>query len=788
MTDSAIRDTDAGADPVVPRLAATVERLHNQIRQAQAAADGRALIEMAKGVLVERLHCGPAQAATQLETLSARAGVSPLELAVDLVNQAAQDKMSAVVGEFLQATATPPSEPTAVVRLRTAESGLLAAGDTQRVAESVLEHAVSPLGATAVAIWSVGIDASLSLAGFAGIAGHEAQRWRYVPPGVATPARQALIQRTAQWIEDLSVSGLPSIGDRAGGRAAIPVGAAGKILGVLEVCWPRPIEVQPRQIHRQLEALAELCAHTLESDSAAVRTTERADVADLVRLADGLFDPALVLIPQLDEGTLADFSIHHLNSCFVDPAGRPPGLISGSSLLEMYPMAAVEGRLFERIEHVFATGETYRADRVMLTELVDQIPLTVAAALSISRYGDAVLMVWRIEDESGRLATLLQHAQRLGRVGGFEENAATGEITWSDQLFALYGVAPTTDPVPLAQLPGHVHDADTEAVRRFLRTLLRYRRPASTACRLTRADGVTRHVRIIAEPVVDAAGHLHAIRGAYQDVSSQHWTEIALSATRDRLTDTEMRAAEQSSLARQLQQAIMPDAQPSTDAFGLRIAVRYRPTEQDELVGGDWYDTIVLPSKEILVSVGDITGHGITAATGMVVLRNALRGLAATGAGPGQMLAWLNLVAHHLTDSIFATAICGVYNPLTRVLRWARAGHPPPVLVRAGHACSLPELKGIILGALAETSYEEGEIQLELDDTLLLYTDGLIERRDRDLDLCIERLLTISAAFTGSLDERLDHLLDSSDADTDDDTCVVGIQVGTSQGPPTGHL
>ncbi|MEU4456601.1 PP2C family protein-serine/threonine phosphatase, partial [Nocardia fluminea] len=196
----------------------------------------------------------------------------------------------------------------------------------------------------------------------------------------------------------------------------------------------------------------------------------------------------------------------------------------------------------------------------------------------------------------------------------------------------------------------------------------------------------------------------------------------------------------------------------------------------------------VLPSKEILVSVGDITGHGITAATGMVVLRNALRGLAATGAGPGQMLAWLNLVAHHLTDSIFATAICGVYNPLTRVLRWARAGHPPPVLVRAGHACSLPELKGIILGALAETSYEEGEIQLELDDTLLLYTDGLIERRDLELDFCIERLLTISAAFTGSLDERLDHLLDSSDADTDDDTCVVGIQVGTSQGPPTDNL
>ncbi|WP_194813372.1 SpoIIE family protein phosphatase [Nocardia sp. XZ_19_385] len=776
----------SATQPVVTRLAATVERLRKQVQQAQATADGRALIEMAKGVLVERLRCGPAEAANQLDILSEQAGVTALELAAELVNQAAQDKVSAAVGEFLLSTAT-PDESTTVVRLRTAESGLLAAGDTQRVAESVLEHAVAPLGATAVAIWSAGTDSSLTLAGFAGISAHEAERWRYVPPGVATPARQAMVRRDAQWIEDLSLSGLPSIGDRSGGRAAIPVAAGGKLLGVLEICWPRPIELQPTQIHRQMEALAELCAHTLESDLAAVWAAHRQDVAELVRLADGLFDPCLVMVPHLDEqGALADFRIHHVNTCFVDLAGRPRGLIQGSLLLEMYPMAGTEGQLFERIEHVFATGDTYRADRVMLTELVDQIPLTVAAALSISRHGDAVLVVWRVEDQAARLAALLQHAQRLGRVGGFEENAATSEITWSDQIFALYGLAAGADPIPLAELPGHVHDADTDAVRRFLRTLLRYRRPASTACRLIRSDGVTRHIRIIAEPALDSAGHLLAIRGAYQDVSAQHWTEIALSATRDRLTDTEAHAAEQSHLARQLQQAIMPDTQPSTDAFGLRIAVRYRPTEQEHLVGGDWYDTLVLPTKEILVSVGDITGHGITAATGMVVLRNALRGLAATGAGPGQMMAWLNLVAHHLTDSIFATAICGLYDPQTRILRWARAGHLPPVLIRDGEASCLPEIGGMILGAVAEATYEEGEIQLEPDDTLLLYTDGLIERRDRELDHCVERLLTVSAEFTGTLDDRLDHLLDSSDADTDDDTCVVGIQVGTSQGPPGG--
>nr|WP_257785503.1 PP2C family protein-serine/threonine phosphatase [Lentzea guizhouensis] len=221
----------------------------------------------------------------------------------------------------------------------------------------------------------------------------------------------------------------------------------------------------------------------------------------------------------------------------------------------------------------------------------------------------------------------------------------------------------------------------------------------------------------------------------------------------------------------------MPPTHPTIEAFGLRVAVRYRPAEQEELVGGDWYDAVVLPTKQILVSVGDIAGHGIKGATGMVVLRNALRGLAATGAGPAQLLTWLNLVAHHLSDNIVATAICGLYDPHTRVLRWARAGHLPPLLIRNGTAEFLPMLRGVLLGALAEATYEEGEVQLELGDTLLLYTDGLVERRDVPLDECLEHLRSEVRRPWPNLDELLDHLLDSSESNTDDDTCVVGVEL-----------
>ncbi|MGM1060415.1 SpoIIE family protein phosphatase [Saccharothrix sp. Mg75] len=772
----------AGSGAGLSRLAATVERLSREVREAHAVADGRALIEMAKGVLVERLGCGPAEASRQLSLLAGQSGVGLLELAADVVNQAARDRLTEVAGDLLadRADVAGAYEParSAAVRLRTAESGALAAGDTQAVTESLFEHALAPLGATAVAVWSAAMDASLTLRGSAGFAPEEARRWHYVPPGVATPARRALAERSTVWLPELAESGLPSIGGRdlVGARVAAPAESGGRVVGVLEICWPRPLPPQPPQIRRQVEALAELCAHTLDTTPPAEYGAPVPD--ELVDLADSLLDPAFVLRPHLSPtGELADFRIDHANTRFVDLAGRPRGAVTGMLLLEAYPLAAGQGALFDKVERVHATGEPFRAERMTLTALVDQVPLTAVAEIGITRHGDRVLVVWRVEDETTRLADLLHHAQRLGRIGGFEEEVGGGRITWNSQLFALYGLEPTDDPVPLAGLPDHCHPDDTATITRFLRTVLHHRRAGSAAFRFQRHDGIVRHIRVIAEPVVDAANRLLAVRGAYQDVSAQHWTEVALSATRDRLAHTEQHAAEQSRLALQLQRAIMPLTAPSFDAFDLRVAVRYRPAEQEHLVGGDWYDAVVLPSKQVLVSVGDITGHGIKGATGMVVLRNALRGLAATGAGPAQLLGWLNLVAHHLTDHIFATAVCALYEPDTRVLRWARAGHPPPVLIRDGRPSALSTLRGIMLGAISEAEYEEGELVLRSDDTLLLYTDGLIERRDTDLDQCLDDLLTDCAAEVTSLDDRLDHLLAHSRADTDDDTCVVGVQL-----------
>ncbi|MEU5878827.1 SpoIIE family protein phosphatase [Spirillospora sp. NPDC047279] len=792
----------------ITRLAATVEQLRDEVRRAQAAADGRGVIELATGILVERLHCGPAEAAAQLVTLAEEAGLGQLELAADIINQAARDHLTEVTRDFLEraigggarrpggaAEGSPSADgvpvtaagPTPAVRMRTAESGALAADDTQAVATSLLEHALAPLGVCAVAIWAAAPDASLTLAGSAGVSPAEAARWHYVPPGVATPARRALAERQIVRLASLAEAGLPSIGHRelpaAGGRVALPAGAGGRVIGVLEICWPDAIEPHTRQIERQFEALAELCARTLEIRPAAVPAEPAAAAGDpafteLTDLADGLYDPALVLRPHFNgDGHVADFRIHHVNPRFADPAGRPRGAVDGCLLLEAYPLAAEDGGLFEKVERVHATGEPFRAQRMALTALVDQVPLTVVADISISRQGSSVLLIWRIRDEMARLASLLQHAQRLGRIGGFEENLLTGEITWAGQLYDLHGLPSTAAPIPISSLAAHAHPDDDTAIGRFLRTVLHHQRPGSTAFRLRRTDGIVRHIRVIAEPVLAGDGRVLAVRGAYQDISAQHWTEVALAATRDRLAHTERQAAEHNRLALQLQRAIMPPSRAPIDASGLRVGVRYRPAEDEHLVGGDWYDAVVLPDGHVLLCVGDVAGHGIQAATDMVVLRNALRGLATTGTGPAQLLAWLNLVANHLTDHVTATTLCALYDPGTRTLRWARAGHPVPVLVRRGEAATLPQITGLLLGALPEAEYEEGVLELDPGDTLLLYTDGLIERRDRTLQDSLNGLLATIEGSESDVEALLDHLLTHSNADTDDDTCVIAVRL-----------
>jgi serine phosphatase RsbU (regulator of sigma subunit) len=254
--------------------------------------------------------------------------------------------------------------------------------------------------------------------------------------------------------------------------------------------------------------------------------------------------------------------------------------------------------------------------------------------------------------------------------------------------------------------------------------------------------------------------------------------KVQLAEARDLLADSEQRAAEEHELALRLQRAIMPSGVRVLATAGVDIAVRCLPARPGSLVAGDWYDAFQLPGGDLLFVVGDIAGHGMEAVTGMVTARNALRGLAVTGADPGELIGKLNYMTCLFAEGVTGTVICGRYSPESRVLRWARAGHLPPVLVRDGTATVQPMPDGMLLGVQPETEYEQLYLQLRTEDTLLFYTDGLIERRAASISDALAEFAAAAVPADPDLDALANRILASAVSDTGDDACLLAIRIG----------
>jgi len=254
-------------------------------------------------------------------------------------------------------------------------------------------------------------------------------------------------------------------------------------------------------------------------------------------------------------------------------------------------------------------------------------------------------------------------------------------------------------------------------------------------------------------------------------------TRVALAEARGLLADSEQRAAEEHELALRLQRAIMPSGVRVLAAAGVDIAVRCLPATAGSLVAGDWYDALQLPGGDLLLVVGDIAGHGIEAVTGMVTARNALRGLAVTGADPAELIGKLNDTTCLFTEEVTGTVICGRYSPRSRMLRWARAGHLPPVLVRDGTATVQPMPEGMLLGVQPDTGYEQLYLQLRPQDTLLFYTDGLIERRAASISDALAEFAAAAVPADPDLDAHATRILASAVSDTGDDACLLAVRI-----------
>ena len=225
----------------------------------------------------------------------------------------------------------------------------------------------------------------------------------------------------------------------------------------------------------------------------------------------------------------------------------------------------------------------------------------------------------------------------------------------------------------------------------------------------------------------------------------------------------------------ELQRAILPLHDKPFDLPGLRAVVRYLPASRDSRVGGDWYIAAELPDGQVLLALGDVAGHGLTAAAGMARLRGALAGLAITGAPPQRLVGWLNDLVHHVDAEHTASVVAGYFDPEHRVLTWSQAGHPPPVLIRGEKAIPLDPPPGILLGA-GRTGYGTASLALHEGDLLLLFSDGLVERRDRPLDEGL-RVLTGAAGGAGDPEHAIAAALDALGSNPEDDTCLIALLI-----------
>ncbi|MEO3975994.1 SpoIIE family protein phosphatase [Streptomyces sp. CAU 1734] len=236
-------------------------------------------------------------------------------------------------------------------------------------------------------------------------------------------------------------------------------------------------------------------------------------------------------------------------------------------------------------------------------------------------------------------------------------------------------------------------------------------------------------------------------------------------------------------IADELQRTMLPEGLPQPT--GVRLASRYLPAAETARVGGDWYDAIPLPGSRVALVVGDVMGHSMTSAAIMGQLRTTAQTLAGLDLPPQEVLHHLDEQAQRLGHDRMATCMYAVYDPVSHRITIANAGHPPPVLLHLGGRAEVLRVPpGAPIG-VGGVDFEAVELDAPAGATLLLYTDGLVESRLRDVWTGIEQLrerLAATAQLTGPdhsppLEALCDDVLDMlGPGDRDDDIALLAAR------------
>jgi len=396
------------------------------------------------------------------------------------------------------------------------------------------------------------------------------------------------------------------------------------------------------------------------------------------------------------------------------------------------------------------------------------------------RLGEGLLLNWTRHDEvPGGLGDRLASTERLGNLGWGEWDLVSGEVYWSDQLYRIYERDPRLGPLAPGAADGSAVEED-EPLRAAAKAQLDRGDRVDVVTRV-RVNGRVKHLRTVADASRDADGRPLRVYGIVQDVTAQEAGAKRLADVERQLDEQRRSLAAEHELAARLQRIILPIPEGPIVLPGLKVALRYLPAGQEDLVGGDWYHAAELRDGSVLLAVGDVAGHGTPAATTMAQLRHALRALAVTTSCPAELLRHLNTLSCELareTPELASTAVIARFDPARNEVVWAQAGHPPPLLSRGGRTAALERPEGPMLGVVEDATYQTARLDFRVGDVLLLYTDGLVEHRRRGPDDGLASVIaTVDEAVRAAPGQPLAQLLSRlRRTNPDDDTCILAAR------------
>ncbi len=345
--------------------------------------------------------------------------------------------------------------------------------------------------------------------------------------------------------------------------------------------------------------------------------------------------------------------------------------------------------------------------------------------------------------------TILRVNRTFEELTGHARDDLLGRRRFQDLLSTGGQIYHETHYAPLLRMQGTVREIAVDIVRPDGSTL-----PALV-------NAVLRH---------DEAGRPAAIRTTVFDATDRRRYEQELLAAR----------RQEHEIAQELQRAMLAGDLPAGD--GVEVGVAYRPADTGLDVGGDWYDAFWLePGQRVSVTVGDVVGRGLGAAATMGQLRSALRALAATGLSPGALLGGLSEFCRRHGVGQMTTVAYATIDVRDGSVCHACAGHPPPVVLEPGRPSRyVLDGRSAPLDAFpAEGARPESSCRLPPGSTLLLYSDGLIERRDRPLQEGLDELLVaVDRLRDAGVDELVSSLAAEAEGGTrPDDVCVLALRL-----------